>query len=105
MWSASDNSVGFPTAFREDGDVTSRRLTAEQRRMLDLLASSRNGINVEMLVLGHRVHRFTVSGLVRRGLVAARREVMMAGSKMIEVVRVRITAVGRRAIGTQGNGA
>jgi hypothetical protein len=36
--------------------------------------------------------------LVRAGLAAAEREVVMTGGKAIEVVRVRITAAGRRAI-------
>jgi hypothetical protein len=38
------------------------------------------------------------SGLVRRKLAAAEREVAMAGGKTIEMVRIRITAAGRRAI-------
>jgi len=39
-----------------------------------------------------------IAGLFRTGLAAAEREVVMAGGKAIEVVRVRITAAGRRAI-------
>jgi hypothetical protein len=39
-----------------------------------------------------------LAGLVRRKLAAAEREVAMAGGKAIEVVRIRITAAGRRAI-------
>jgi hypothetical protein len=41
-----------------------------------------------------------LAGLVRAGLAAAEREVVMAGGRAIEIVRVRITAAGRRAIGT-----
>jgi hypothetical protein len=36
--------------------------------------------------------------LVRGGLAAAEREVVMAGGKAIEVVRIKITAAGRSAI-------
>jgi len=37
-------------------------------------------------------------GSGRCGLAAAEREVVKAGGKAVEVVRVRITAAGRRAI-------
>jgi len=39
-----------------------------------------------------------MGGLVRRGLAAAEHEVVMAGDKAVEVVRIRITAAGRDAI-------
>jgi len=42
-----------------------------------------------------------LAGLVRRGLAAAEREVVMAGGKAVEMVRMRITAAGRRAIEAQ----
>jgi hypothetical protein len=58
------------------------RLSAERCRAPDLLAGSRH----------------VLAGLVRRKLAAAQREVVMAGSKTIEVARMRITAAGRRAI-------
>ena len=63
------------------------RLSSERCRALELLASSRHGASEELLGLG------------RCGLAAAEREVAMAGGKAIEVVRLRITAAGRRAIG------
>jgi hypothetical protein len=47
---------------------------------------------------GHGFRRLTIVGLVSAGLAAAEREVVKAGGKPIEVVRVRITAVGWRAI-------
>ena len=73
------------------------RVGAEQRRVLALLAGSRDGVKAELLILGHCVSRRVLAGLVRAGLAAAKREVVMAGGKAIEVVRVRITAAGRRA--------
>jgi hypothetical protein len=39
-----------------------------------------------------------LAGLVRAGLAAAKREVAMASGKAVGVVRIRITAAGRRAI-------
>jgi hypothetical protein len=42
-----------------------------------------------------------LAGLVRRKLAAAKREVAMASGKAVEVVRIWITAAGRRAIGSE----
>jgi hypothetical protein len=73
-------------------------LTPERRRALELLACSRHGVDAELLVRGHRLSRRVLAGLVRAGLAGAKHEVMMAGGKAGEVVRVRITAEGRRAL-------
>ncbi len=78
--------------------MTVTRLSAEQRRALKLLASSGHGANEELLVRGHGLSRGVLASLVRRGLAAAEHHVTMAGGNAIEVVRVRITDVGRRAI-------
>jgi hypothetical protein len=75
------------------------RVSAEQRRALRLLASSRHGVNAALLVRGHGFKRRVLAGLIRRKLTAAEREVAIAGGRAIEVVRIRITAAGRRAIG------
>jgi hypothetical protein len=39
-----------------------------------------------------------IAALVRAGLATARRETMRAGGKTTEVVRIRITDAGRKAI-------
>jgi hypothetical protein len=39
-----------------------------------------------------------LAGLVRAGLATAERETMKAGAKPIDVVRLQITAAGRKAI-------
>jgi hypothetical protein len=75
------------------------RISSEQERALKLLASSRDGVNEETLLRGHGVSRGVLSSLIRRRLAVTQREVAMAGGKAIEVVRIRITAAGRRAIG------
>jgi hypothetical protein len=75
-----------------------RRLSDEQCRALALLAGSGPGVNAALLVYGHGFKRRVLAGLVRRGLAAADREMVMAGGKAVEVVRLRITAAGRRAI-------
>ena len=75
------------------------RVGAEQRRALALLAGSRDGVKAELLIHGHGFKRRVLAGLARRKLAAAEREAMMAGRKAVEVVRMRITAAGWRAIG------
>ena len=76
--------------------MTLPRLTLERRRALELLATIPNGVNEELLVLDHGFTRRMLTGLVRTGL--AEREVVKAGGKPIEVVRIRITNAGWRAI-------
>jgi len=78
--------------------MTRPRLTPERRRALKLLARSRHGVNEELLVHSHGFRRPTIVGLVSAGLAATEREVVKAGAKTIEVVRVRITNAGREAI-------
>jgi hypothetical protein len=39
-----------------------------------------------------------IAGLVYEGLASTQRETVKAGAKPVEVVRVRITAAGRKAI-------
>ena len=63
------------------------RVSAEQRRALRLLASSRHGVNAALLVHGHGFKRRVLGGLFRRGLTAAEREVAMAGGSAIDIVR------------------
>jgi hypothetical protein len=75
-----------------------RYLNAEQRRALELLASNPRGVNGEMLVLGHHFTRRMVSGLVSTGLARTQHQVIKAGTKPVEVVRLRITDDGRRAL-------
>jgi hypothetical protein len=78
--------------------MTVVRISSEQERALKLLAGGRHGVNEELLVRGHGFSRGVLASLVRRRLAAREREVMMAGARPVEVVRIRITAAGRRAI-------
>src|SRR5262249_31777515 len=75
-----------------------RYLSAEQRRALELLARNPRGVNRELLVLGHHFTRPMVSGLVGTGLARTQHQVIKAGAKPVEVVRLRITDDGRRAL-------
>jgi len=73
-------------------------LSRQLRRALQFLVSNPVGVNAAFLVYGHGFKRRAMGGLVRRGLAAAEHEVVMAGDKAVEVVRIRITAAGRDAI-------
>jgi hypothetical protein len=72
------------------------RLTDDERRMLELLAGSANGVSETLLVT-----RFTMDvmvGLVHERLATATLERTFIVGKPIEVTRVRITDAGRRAL-------
>jgi hypothetical protein len=78
-----------------------RRLSPQPRRaieLLELLASSPHGATEALLVRAHGFSSDMITGLVRDGLATAERETMKAGAKPVEVVRVRITDNGRKAI-------
>jgi hypothetical protein len=75
-----------------------RRPKPDRRRALELLASCRDGCTEAMML----AHGFTIPQmveLVRAGLATATAERLVAGSRKIEVARVRITDAGRRALG------
>jgi hypothetical protein len=73
-------------------------LSPEQRRMLVLLATAgRDGVTQEQLnALGFEPRMITE--LVNQGLTTLTSVRAYVGGKVIEVARVRIKAVGRRAI-------
>ena len=81
--------------------VRKRRLSPQPRRtveLLKLLASSPYGATEALLVRAHGFDGDMVAGLLRAELATAERETMKAGAKPVEVVRLRITAAGRKAI-------
>jgi hypothetical protein len=74
-----------------------KTIVATRRRALELLAASADGATEAIM----RAHGFTVPQmveLVRAGLATATPERMVAGSRKIEVARVRITDAGRQAL-------
>ena len=73
------------------------RLGADQRRALRLLAGSSHGCTEAILL----AHGFTIEMLVvlvRDGFATATPEIVHAGNRPIEFVRVRITDAGRQAL-------
>jgi hypothetical protein len=81
--------------------IRKRRLSPQPRRaleLLELLASSPHGATEALLVRAHGFNTEMIAGLVGAGLATAERETMKAGAKPVEVVRLRITAAGGKAI-------
>ncbi len=72
-------------------------LSAEQRRALWLLAGSSHGCT-EAILLAHGSTIEMLIVLARGGLATATPEIVHAGSRPIEVVRVGITEAGRQAL-------
>src|SRR5260370_14366927 len=91
----TDRAAGQPTK------DTAMSLTTEQRRALAVLTSTGlNGASQASLM----AHGFCVSmiaGLVKRGLATVAREKVRAGSRLVDVGKVRITAAGRDALATE----
>jgi hypothetical protein len=69
----------------------------DRRRALELLAASRDGCT-EAVMLAHGFTIPQMVELVRAGLATATAERVVAGKRIIEVARVRITEAGRRVL-------
>jgi hypothetical protein len=72
-------------------------LDPEQRRALHLLARNTRG-QTEAIMLAHGFTVDMLGGLVLDGLITTAPETVRAGGRPVQVVRMMITAVGRRAI-------
>jgi hypothetical protein len=77
------------------------RLTADQRRALQLLASDAHDAT-EALMLAHGFRREMLAGLVLAGLATVVTETMRAGTATTKVERYRITEDGRDALAAEG---
>ena len=69
-----------------------RRPNPERRRALELLAGSRDGY------IAHGFSMDMMVELVKAGLATTKRERIVADGRQTDVVRVRITEAGRRAL-------
>jgi hypothetical protein len=72
------------------------RLSTEQRRALKMLAGSPQGATFPIM-LAHGFTRDMLARLAHRGLVKVVAKTVRAGSKTIEVRRIKITDAGRKA--------
>jgi hypothetical protein len=77
------------------------RLSTEQRRALELLASSPHGAIEEVFVLAHGFSRDMLAGLVLAGLATVVTERLREDGPTIEVGRVRITDAGLDALAAE----
>jgi hypothetical protein len=74
-------------------------LSVEQRRALVVLIKNPHGLVEDLLMLTQGFDRPLIAGLVDEGLATARREIVTStGHTTIEVVRIRISDLGRRAL-------
>jgi hypothetical protein len=69
----------------------------DRRRALELLASSRDGCT-EAMMFAHGFTIVQVVELVHAGVATAPTECVAAGSRKLEVARVRITDNGRQVL-------
>jgi hypothetical protein len=77
-------------------------LTAEQCRALALLANvGLNGASQASL-MARGFCTSMIEGLVKRGLATLAREKIRAGSRLVDVAKVRITTAGREALTAEG---
>jgi hypothetical protein len=74
-----------------------RRLSAERRRALQLLASSESGIT-EVFLFAHGVTPHMLGRLCRSGLATIRRETVKVGDRTVEIGRIMITDAGRQEL-------
>ena len=72
-------------------------MSAERHRALRLLAAAPNGAT-EAIMLAHGFTDEILGRLVLNGLATAAPGIMYAGNRPIEVTRLTITDVGRRAV-------
>jgi hypothetical protein len=76
-------------------------LSPEQRRALAMLATAGHNGETQPFLVAHGFGGAMITGLVNRGLSIVTLEKIRAGGKMIEVVKVRITAAGREALAVE----
>ena len=72
-------------------------LTADRRRVLTLLAGNPVGF-IEPLLLAYGFTRDLLADLIVDGLASAATERAMAGFRLVDVRRIRITDAGRAAL-------
>jgi limonene-1,2-epoxide hydrolase len=73
-------------------------MNRDESRALALLADTGRNGTTNAILAAHGVTANMVISLIRGGLAIAMTEQVRAGTRMIEIVRVRITAAGQRVI-------
>src|SRR5258708_33074697 len=78
-----------------------RRLRAEQRRALEMLAAAGPHGCAGPTLLGHGFRVGMLADLVGEGLATARRETMRAGKRHVTIARFPVTDAGRPGAKTE----
>ena len=73
-------------------------MNRDEHRALTLLADTGRNGTTDAILAAQGVTASMVTSLIRGGLAIAMIEQVRAGTRMIEIVPVRITAAGKRAI-------
>jgi hypothetical protein len=76
-------------------------LTGEQRRALAMLTSADLIGASQALLMAHGFCVSMIAGLVKHGLATLKHEKIRAGSRLVDVGKVRITAAGRDALAAE----
>jgi hypothetical protein len=76
-------------------------LTAEQRRALAKLTSAGLDGASQASLMAHGFCVSMIAGLINRGFATLTREKARAGSRLVDVGKVRITAAGRDALAAE----
>lgn len=79
--------------------LSSVRLTPAKHRALALLAAEPGGCPEPILRVEHGIDEPVTVLLIEDGLVSARHEKVRTGGRLIDILRLHITAVGREALG------
>jgi hypothetical protein len=77
-------------------------MTADERRLLELLAGSADG-TTDALLTAHGFKLDVLISIVSAEFATAQPERTFAAGKPIEITRVRITDAGRRALADRGD--
>jgi hypothetical protein len=77
-------------------------MTADERRLLEMLAGSPDG-TTDALLTAHGFKLDVLISVVSAELATATAERVCASGKPVEVTRVRITNAGRQALGDRGD--
>ena len=77
---------------------STRRLSVEGRRALEMLATSGPSGATEAILMAHGFPAALLAGLARHGLVAESIGTVRAGARVIQVRRLSITNAGRLAL-------
>ena len=97
-WVRKRKSVSGAGYEAKRNDLMAQRLSTEQRRALAMLADVGQRGYTDAMMMAHGFTFDLLASLVRAGLATAAPQRVRASGHMFELMRVRITDAGRRAV-------